>query len=326
MLETLAVNGSRTHGSGAAELTDLCRQLLAGSQNDDGGWPYQRGLKSALEPTCWALIALNQCPDNCEAAASGLRALEASQLPDGSWPTRPGHRAGCWVTSLASLAIFAIRGDCEPVRRGLIWLCEAWPAEGGLWWRARNWLRPTSRVTRQNSALRGWSWTPGAASWVEPTAYALLLLNTVPQNLHPRGAAKRWRLGEAMLDDRMCAGGGWNSGNPQVYGVAGERRVGPTVWALLALKKHANRAGNQQSLDWLEQTSAQISGPASLALAHIGLEACGRSQPGFETRLGSMYETSGLLENVMAAALSLIALRPEQERPAALRHSRPANV
>ena len=29
-----------------------------------------------------------------------------------------------------------------------------------------------------------------------------------------------------MLYDRMCPGGGWNCGNPKVYGVAGEPLVG----------------------------------------------------------------------------------------------------
>jgi len=239
--------------------------------------------------------------------------LRDSQLPGGAWPARPGHRAGCWATSLASLAVFLHDGDCEPVRKGLNWLCSSWPAESGLWWRARTWFRPTANVAGQDSSLAGWSWTPGAASWVEPTAYSLLLLNTVPEDLLPRHATKRRRLGEAMLYNRMCPGGGWNSGNPLVYGVPGERRVGPTAWALLALRGYANRAENQQSLRWLEQAYHQIAGPASVALAGLCLRAYGRPQPGLEARLASLYEMNGFLGNIPAAALSLIALSPEQD-------------
>ncbi len=313
MLESLAVEAGSSESLLAAEVKGLCRQFLLRTQNDDGGWPYLPALQSAVEPTSWALIALTNHPDTFEAAHRGLAALGAAQLPDGSWPPRPGHRLGCWATALASLAIFLQEGDCEPVRKGLSWLCDSWPAEGGAWWRVRNWLRPTAKVTRQDSSLRGWSWTPGAASWVEPTAYCLLLLNMVPSNLHPAGAARRRRLGEAMLYDRMCPGGGWNSGNPQVYGVAGERRVGPTAWALLALKEYAARTENQRSLDWLEEIYAKISGPASLALANICLEAYGRPQPEFEARLGPLYAANGLLQNVPAAALSLIALTPHDQ-------------
>lgn len=313
MLDCLAVSAEKSDPP-ATGLRELCRRFLLRTQNPDGGWPYQPGLQSAVEPTCWALIALPSNPDNSQAVRRGLALLSASQLPDGSWPARPGHRFGCWATSLASLAIYLHHGDSEPVRRGLSWLCSAWPAESGLWWRVRTWLRPTAGVTGQDSSLAGWSWTPGAASWVEPTAYCLMLLNTVPTSLHPRQATRRRSLGEAMLYDRMCPGGGWNSGNPLVYGVPGERRVGPTAWALLALKDNQTRAENLQSLLWLEEAYDQIVGPASLVLAKLCLEAYGRPQPGFEARLTALYEMNFFLDSIPAVALSVMALSPEQDR------------
>ena len=313
MLDCLAVNAD-TSGPLAAGFKGFCRQLLLRAQNSDGGWPYQAGLTSAIEPTCWALLALQNQSDQSQSVRRGLAVLKAAQLPDGAWPARAGHLTGCWVTSLASLAMFLHQGNCEPLRQGLSWLCSSWPAESGFWWRVRTWLRPTAGVTGQDSSLAGWGWTPGAASWVEPTACCLTLLNTVSEGLHPRQAAKRRRLGEAMLYDRMCPGGGWNSGNPMVYGVPGERRVGPTAWALLALKDYAHRAGNQQSLQWLEDVYEQVAGPASLALANLCLEAYGRPQRGFEARLASLYQTNGFLDSIPALALSLIALSPVQER------------
>lgn len=314
MLDCLAVNADTSEQLAAAGLTNLCRRFLLRTQTGEGGWPYQPGLHSGIEPTCWALISLKSHSDCSRAVGRGLAVLRAAQLPDGSWPARPGHRTGCWTTSLASLAIFLHNGDCEPVRKGLNWLCSSWPAESGFWWRVRTWLRPTTSIAGQDSSLAGWSWIPGAASWVEPTAYSLMLLNTIPDDLHPRYAARRRRLGEAMLYDRMCPGGGWNSGNPLVYGVPGDRRVGPTVWALLALRRYATRAENQQSLEWLEGAYHQIAGPTSLALASLCLEAHGRPQPAFEARLASQYETNGFLDSVPAAALSLIALGREHDR------------
>lgn len=314
MLDCLAVHPDTSEQFAAAGLKDLCRRVLLDAQNSDGGWPYEPGLNSAVEPTCWALISLKSHPDS-QSVSRGLALLKGCQLPDGAWPARAGHRIGCWATSLASLAVFLHEGDTPPVRKALSWLCSSWPAESGLWWRARTWLRPTASVTGQSSSLAGWSWTPGAASWVEPTAYSLVLLNTIPEDLHPRHAAKRRRLGEAMLYDRMCPGGAWNSGNPLVHGVPGERRVGPTAWALLALQHDATRRENQQSLRWLEETYHQIAGPASLALAAVCLRAYGRPQPGLEARLASLYERNGFLDNIPAAALSLIALTPEQHQP-----------
>lgn len=313
MLECLAVNPDRSEQEDVG-FKAFCRQFLLRTQNSDGGWPYQAGLNSATEPTCWAMLALQNNPDTSDFVHRGLARLKEIQRPDGAWPGRPGNSTGCWATSLASLTMFLHDGDCGPVRMGLRWLCSSWPAESRLWWRTRTWLRPTATVAGQDSSLAGWSWTPAAASWVEPTAYSLILLNTIPQHLHPRHAAKRRRLGEAMLYDRMCPGGGWNTGNPLVYGVPGERRVGPTAWALLALQGYSSRSENQQSLRWLENVYPEIAGPASLALAHLCLEAHARPQHGFEARLASLYQRNGFLDNVPAVALSLIALIPPQDR------------
>jgi hypothetical protein len=172
----------------------------------------------------------------------------------------------------------------------------------------RDRLRRSNTVTRQDSSLRGWSWIPQTASWVEPTAYSLILLNEVPPTDLTSPLQERQRLGEAMLYDRMCPGGGWNNGNPVVYGVAGEPRVGPTAWALLALKANSERTENQQSLDWLERTYSRIPGAASTALAHLCLSTCGRTLPRLEDRLVSQYSDHGFLPSTMVAAWVLTAL------------------
>jgi len=172
----------------------------------------------------------------------------------------------------------------------------------------RDRFRQSNSLARQDSSLRGWSWIPQTASWVEPTAYSLILLNEVPPSGLTARMRERQRLGEAMLYDRMCPGGGWNNGNPMVYGVAGEPRVGPTAWALLALKANSGRAENRQSLDWLERTYRMSAGAASTALAHLCLRTFGRPLPGLEDRLASQYADHGFLPNTLVAAWVLVAL------------------
>src|SRR6186713_3203009 len=54
------------------------RTQLADARNADGGWAYRRGNRSRIEPTCWALLAL-------ESGGSELRVLE-------KWPRR-----GSWL-------------------------------------------------------------------------------------------------------------------------------------------------------------------------------------------------------------------------------------
>jgi len=317
---------SRENINAPARLLErLYLPFLIEAQNADGGWGYRHGGQSAAEPTSGVLLAFLGLSRSADAATSrrlnsstprllesacesGINWLRKCQLPDGSWPPFAGQPRGCWVTSPASLALQARGDSIDHVSRGLGWLSQAWPAEGALWRRLAAKLTRSEPSVRQDRSLRGWSWTPGSASWVEPTAWALLAFRSIPEELHPPAAAKRRSLAERMLYDRMCPGGGWNSGNPLVYGAAGVPRIGPTVWALLALQASRSRPENCRSLDWLEQAYPQIPGPASLALAHLCLEIHGRSVSDLESDLTALNSHNQFLGHTLAAAWAAMAL------------------
>ena len=287
--------------------------FLLSNQNPDGGWGFHPASPSALEATAWGLRALLASPQAAASANACARArdlLVQTQLADGSWPAFPGQSPGCWVTSLAAQALHQQGGAQAAVERGLHWLLNSWPAEGGWWWRLRQAVLP-SRVSRQNNSLRGWNWTPGTASWVEPTAYALLLLRSLPPQMLPSLAAKRRDLAERMLFDRMCPGGGWNSGNPLIYGVAGVPRVGPTAWALLALRDQGRRGEIQASLQWLAEVYGTICAPASLALAHRALRAHGRAVPPLAPPLEAMCSRTRFFPSTVTTAWVILALNEE---------------
>lgn len=290
---------------------EVCLPFLQKAQNEDGGWGFQPGLRSRVEPTCWAALALGEFPgfrSGDEMVDRSARFLRDAQLPDGSWPASAGQEKGCWVTSLACWALRS-RGDSRrETARGLRWLCNAWPREGGLWWRLQARITGSRKLAIQNDKYRGWSWTPNTSSWVEPTAYALLALRSTAEGLIPRATMRRKQLAEAMLYDRMCPGGGWNSGNPVVYGVAGEPQLGATAWALLALQDNSHRPENRKSIAWLESNWTRIQGPASLALAAICLETYGRPVPSFESSLREIHERNEFLQNVQVVAWTVLGL------------------
>ena len=290
-----------------------CLEFLINNQNSDGGWGYHPASLSAVESTAWALAALvawRGIPSATEVCVRAREWLLKTQRSDGSWPAYPGQPEGCWVTSVACQALFLQGGAQSAVERGLEWLLAAWPAEGTLWWRLRQRIFP-SRVVRQDSALKGWNWTSGTASWVEPTAHVLLFLATLPPPMLAPQATKRRQLAERMLFDRMCPDGGWNAGNPLVYGVAGVPRLGPTAWALLALKAHAERAEIQRSLGWLEGAYSAIRGAASLALAHRCLMAYGRRVSPLAPALSELYSQNRFFGNVLTIAWAMVALNEE---------------
>jgi hypothetical protein len=293
---------------------DVCLPFLLRAQNGDGGWGFLPGSASRAESTCWALLGLMSVSTHTasEAVARALPFLRAAQLADGSWASTAGEKTGCWVTSLAAWTLFGFSQQPPEAAAALRWICEDWPADSTPWRRFLAKFSSQRDIAPVNNALRGWGWSPGTSSWVEPTSFALLALGRAPADQLPAEAADRRRLGEALLYDRMCLGGGWNCGNPNVYGVAGEPLVGPTVWALLALREQMQREENRSSVAWLEASANSVEGANSVALARICLAAYGRCWPPGALQMRTWLRADDYPLNVQGVALTCVAL---SERP-----------
>jgi hypothetical protein len=290
---------------------EICVPFLRNAQNADGGWGFHPAAESRAESTCWSLQALIEASGRnteADAVARGLQFLRATQLADGSWPATPAEKSGCWVTSLCCWTLQARGDSAAGVAAGLKWISEDWPRDTSAWQRFLARFSSQNEVHPINNAYRGWGWTPETSSWVEPTSFALIALESGGRDSLPPNSERRRELATAMLYDRMCPGGGWNCGNPRVYGVAGEPLVLPTVWALLALRHYPARAENVLSLDWLARCVASIRGGCSLALAKLCMEAYGRRWPSDAPGLRDLYERNAFLDSVQAAALSCLAL------------------
>jgi hypothetical protein len=302
--------GEREDPAASALVKQRCLPLLERAQNDDGGWGFAQGALSRVEPTSWALLARNEfCSGGCgdRSVARGLDFLQSTQLDDGSWPAAAGQETGCWVTSLACWALRVRPQASERVALGLRWLCDEWPGDSGLWWRLMRSMTARDHVLQQNDSYCGWSWTPGTASWVEPTSYALLALRGNSADRLP-GIRRRLQLAEAMLYDRMCPGGGWNCGNPRVYGVPGEPQVGPTVWALLAMRGNSDRHKIEQSLDWLGRNWNQVPSPAAAALASIALDVFGQENRLARSSVRRLYQSDEIPGSVVVTAWCALAM------------------
>ena len=299
----------------SAFVENTCLRFLLDTQNEDGGWGFHTGSTSRAEPTAWAVVALVEWAStqaHKDAASRAFHFLDSAQLPDGSWPSSPALREGSWVTSLACLALLGQNELSGNVKRGFGWLCKELPGEAGLLHRIVRSFVARQKFGTQNESYFGWSWTIGTASWVEPTSYAIISMRATPPEWMPATAKRRLRIGEAMLFDRMCPGGGWNCGNPMVYGVPGEPQVSSSVWALLALREHPQRPEVQQSLDWLQGKLESIRSPASLALALMAMNAYGRPHPLLAESLQTKYEKDEILWDVPEVAWTALALSGTQ--------------
>ena len=297
--------------TGTSFARTICLPILETNQNEDGGWGFRSGLASRVEPTCWSLLALLQSEfrdEQTDRISRGLEFLRRTQLTDGSWPASPGQQTGSSASSLACWTLLTARDTSNSAAAGLRWICNDWPRDSALWRRAINsLLRKNKEIVQHNDACRGWGWTPRTASWVEPTAFALIALSRCPAELLPTGAKRRESLATALLLDRMCPGGGWNCGNPRTYGVAGEPLMGPTVFALIALREERERPEVRAGLDWLKRNVLEMSSGASLALARLCFCTFGETLGIGETEIRAAFERNAFLENICAAAWTCLA-------------------
>ena len=281
-------------------------------QHADGGWGFQAGGQSRAEPTSWAARALR---DSDKEFRKAVAFLQSKQHSDGSWPACEEMNGGSWVTSLACAALGGDSQSSKNVAAGLQWLCDDYPRDSSPWRRFLQRLRPQSRVA-MNDSYRGWGWTPRTSSWVEPTAFALMALRGASSQYLPGGAAERRASAIALLYDRMCPGGGWNCGNPRVYGVDGEALVLSTCWALLALRDPPEKPGRPLSLGWLQKAFEKIESAGSLAVARMTLENYGIEPPQAKQDLLHWTAQDVAEEGTHVLAWVCMALDPARRWPA----------
>jgi hypothetical protein len=163
--------------------------------------------------------------------------------------------------------------NVKPLALGIQWLLNARGREANWFWRWK--LRTVDNKVQFDPAKFGWSWVSGTASWVVPTAFSVIALRHARQDGFNASAelSDRVELGTSMLLDRMCPGGGWNSGNGIAFGVVVAPHLDATSIALLALTEQNSDPSVQISLHWLLNHIAGCPSPYSLAWGILAIAA-----------------------------------------------------
>lgn len=273
-------------------------QLLS-ARNSDGGWGYEPGRKSRLEPTCWALLALRSSPSESDQVLA-------------KWPSGSGalfeHRGGLPNWSFHALALATRLALNEASHADLRPLADALVVARGLA------MKP-SPAQRQDGSLQGWSWIDGTFSWGEPTAWALLALKKCrTRGIAGNDAEERIRVGEAILRDRVCATGGWNYGNSNVFGKDLPPYVPTTAIALLSLQDCGDESFVRHSVDFLEEQAGNHSSTRALALSTLALRRHGRSTSAVEGALRT-WLTKNPPPDVTSQGMALCALETSADDP-----------
>jgi hypothetical protein len=207
---------------------------LLDAQNADGGWGYFPGKRSWLEPTVYAMLALDGDGRAEGALERAWKAVRSWQLNGGAWRGGPQVLEPHWATALAVTLHVVRRQFDDAFRAGVGWLLQTMGSEENLWmWMAR-WLKV--QTIEFDPSLHGWPWSPGTSSWVEPTVHTLICLKKAAPHYPAKELGLRVDMAEKFLLDRRCADGGWNYGNRRVFRVELPSFEESTAMALLALR------------------------------------------------------------------------------------------
>ena len=257
-----------------------------------------------VEATAAVTLALRDQPPQGEAGARarGLAWLAAAQHGDGGWGISAEDPESGWQTAWAVLALARTEANDDEARQGAAWLVavKRLEFEDAMLTEARAKLAI-------DVSLYGWPWLPGQGAWVEPTALALLALSALPE-----ANAPAVRLDEAVgyLEDRRCAGGGWNLGTPFMLGAALPPRAHPTAWALMALAKVRRGALRPEDVAVLRAEMASDGGALALGLGSLALRTLEEDDDGATARLAAMQAADGGWNaNPYHTAIAMMALR-----------------
>jgi hypothetical protein len=167
--------------------------------------------------------------------------LQQLQRADGGWGIAALDDESGWMTAWAVWAL--AQSDINAARRGVQWLLNT----SGLRVNDPEQIEGVKHVLKIDATITGWSWQPGDAAWIFPTALALLALNA----MQVRELARVQEAVQYLLD-RAIATGGWNIGNPFMVTGNLPPTVENTALVLLALDAHGiENDVTRRAAEWL---------------------------------------------------------------------------
>ena len=272
------------------------RDFLLRTQNVDGGWGYFPGKASWLEPTAYAMLALNGAPASSDALGRAWARLQAWQRTDGSWRAGAQVEDSTWATALA-VTLCCLRRDPGPMLdKGVHHLLLTAGSERSTTFRLMALLK-IGRI-EQDTEHPAWPWRHGTSSWIEPTAHTLVALKKARTRVRDRRLAWRIHEGEEMVLARRCADGGWNHGAAATFHIPAPSYPESTGLALLGLQGRAKDVGRS-----LELARAQLRASESM-LAKVWLSIALQS---WGEAITPPPDTSPIGNDVMLTALECIA-------------------
>jgi hypothetical protein len=238
-----------------------------------------------------AMLALSGAGQSPEFFRPSLTWLGERQSPEGGLSPSATVNDVTWVGTLCSFLPESLWGG-EARGASLRWLLQQMPEDQSFLFRLRMWMLGAKKPDVSGGA--GWSWYPGTAAWLTPTAYAVLALRKLSVTDRSEAFERRLLQGQQYLISRQCADGGWNHGSSRSLGYDGDSYPETTGLALMALRGAGiEPKALQSALRRAEAHASTCRSAQGLSLLQMGLAAHGRlAQPlvGKQTRCRSTMD------------------------------------
>jgi hypothetical protein len=292
-------------------MIDVATDLLLSAQNVDGGWGSVKGRRSNTESTSFAMMALESLHNKAfdQQITAGLKWLVRRQRDDGSWSLNDeASKESSWTTAIAVLALLSFQDQTQRTSRAVKWILAQEGMKPGWFALFLFRLSLVRKTVELDPYLSGWSWTPGAFSWVEPTSYCLMALKKSRPMLDGTNVEVRIQQGEALLYDRMCQKGGWNYGNSKVLGEALWAYPDVTAVALIALQDRVTNEANRLSLLVLQDMMREVASGIALGWGILCLKLYSVESQEWKKMLLANFQKTRFLGETKALALAVLAL------------------
>jgi len=297
-------------------LQESILRFLLETQNPDGSWGYSPGKVGVLEPTAFACLALTGVAGAQSKLQKGVEFIRTAQSLGGGWAVSVSdNHPTPWATALAGLTLLSLDGLKAASGLAANYLVNAVEKTPRHWiLKMAEWMQSwDSSYVDQN--LRGWNWNSGTATWIEPTAYALIFLKKF-QGLggwaHDTRAHKLTEItreADELIYLRVCKDGGWNYGNSRVLGEELRSYPMTTALALIALQDTPDRAENRRSRAYLEKSIDDEESALALSFATLSLQIYGIETSRIVQKIRDLYAKTLFFSDVRTTAMALLALK-----------------
>ncbi len=277
-------------------------EYLIKAQHKNGGWGYHTGHMPVVEPSAAVLLAIREEAYARELFQRGMDWLLNSQHPDGGWGINENDPESGWQTTWAIIAMKRTKQSPQAISRAVAWLTTVAtydiPKEG--------FQKAEVPQTDIVGALV-WPWLPGQATWIQPTALALLALEGIDGS---PVAQARMNAATRYFEYYRTTMGGWSVGNTTKLDINDTARAFPTALVLMALANFTPGLIQPPDLTALQQDMQNDPGVLAQAAGLLALRMLGKVDDTSIARLSSQQEADGSWEhNPFATGLAMMAMR-----------------